>query len=78
VGHERLSSILVQDEVLARFSGALLTDRHQQPLMCEGILKKFAIDSGIIGYQKLEVLCRDVHFMRSARYLLPFMVYSFS
>src|SRR5437879_7344125 len=35
-GQDRLSSILVQDEVLARFSGALLTDLDQQPII-EGV-----------------------------------------
>jgi len=33
---ERLSSIIVQDEVFARFSGALLTDRDGQPII-EGV-----------------------------------------
>jgi hypothetical protein len=36
VGHERLSSVLIQDEVLALSSGALLTDRHEQPII-EGV-----------------------------------------
>ncbi len=35
-GHERLASILIQDEVPARFSGALLTDLNQQPII-EGV-----------------------------------------
>ncbi len=35
-GRERLSSIIIQDEVVARFSGALLTDRHQNPII-EGV-----------------------------------------
>lgn len=36
VGQERLSSIIVQDEVQARFSGALLTDRDDKPIV-EGV-----------------------------------------
>jgi hypothetical protein len=35
-GHERLASILIQDEVPARFSGALLTDLNEQPII-EGV-----------------------------------------
>jgi hypothetical protein len=35
-GNERLASILIQDEVPARFSGALLTDRHGRPII-EGV-----------------------------------------
>jgi hypothetical protein len=35
-GHERLSSILVQDEVIAHSSGALLTGRNEKPII-EGV-----------------------------------------
>lgn len=35
-GNERLSSILIQDEVVAHFSGALLTDRNEKPII-EGV-----------------------------------------
>lgn len=35
-GHERLSSIIIQDEVSAQFSGALLTDRNNRPII-EGV-----------------------------------------
>src|SRR6202035_207861 len=54
-GHERLSSVLVQDEVIARRSGALLTDRHEQPII-EGVTG-FGDDFmlGRVGPSQLEV-----------------------
>jgi hypothetical protein len=36
VGQERLSSIVIQEEVLASFSGAVLTDRYENPII-EGV-----------------------------------------
>jgi len=36
VGQERLSAIIIQEEVLAHFSGALLTDRDEKPII-EGV-----------------------------------------
>lgn len=54
-GHERLSSILIQDEVVAHFSGALLTDRDEQPII-EGVVG-FGDDFmlGRVGPVQLEV-----------------------
>ena len=71
-GHERLASILVQDEVSARFSGALLTDVRGEPII-EGVIG-FGDDFmlGRVGPAQMEPALidrlRELH-MTLARYV---------
>ena len=58
-GHERLSSILIQDEVVPHFSGALLTDRNEEPIIegvrgfgdnfMLGLIGPSSLDAGLVG-----------------------------